>query len=59
MPDIFIPIDTTGISDYFMAIRNSGLLYRYALKFTEDNRETMKKYQGPDVARQVAFRTRI
>lgn len=44
MPDIFIPIDTTGISDYFMAIRNSGLLYRYALKFTEDNRETMKKY---------------
>jgi len=43
-PDIFIPIDTTGISDYFMAVRNSGLLYRYALKYTEDNRETMKKY---------------
>jgi carboxyl-terminal processing protease len=45
MPDIFIPMDTTGISDYFMAIRNSGLLYRYALKYTEDNRETLKKYK--------------
>jgi len=45
MPDIFIPMDTTGISDYFMAIRNSGLLYRYAMKFTEDNRETLKKYK--------------
>ena len=45
MPDIFIPMDTTGVSDYFMAIRNSGLLYRYALKYTEDNRETLKKYK--------------
>jgi len=44
MPDIFIPIDTAGISDYFLAIRNSGLLYRYALKYTEDNRETLKKF---------------
>jgi carboxyl-terminal processing protease len=45
MPDIFIPIDTTGISDYFLAIRNSGLIYRFALKFTEDNRDAMKKYK--------------
>jgi len=44
MPDVFIPLDTTGISDYFLAIRNSGLLYRYSLKFTEDNRETLRKY---------------
>jgi carboxyl-terminal processing protease len=43
MPDIFIPIDTVGLTDYFLAIRNSGLLYRYAMKFTEDNRETMSK----------------
>jgi carboxyl-terminal processing protease len=45
MPDIFIPIDTTGISDYFISVRNSGLLYRYALKYTEDNREAMKKFR--------------
>ncbi|HNT92538.1 MAG: PDZ domain-containing protein [Bacteroidales bacterium] len=44
MPDIFIPIDTMGITDYFLAIRNSGLIYRYALKFTEDNRETLGKF---------------
>lgn len=43
MPDIFIPIDTAGISDYFLAIRNTGLIYRYALKFTEDNRGTLTK----------------
>jgi len=44
MPDIFIPIDTTGVSNYFLAIRNSGLIYRYALKFTEDKRDVMNKY---------------
>ena len=44
MPDIFIPIDTTGVSDYFLQIRNTGLLYRFALKYTEDNRETMRKF---------------
>ena len=44
MPDIFVPLDTTGVTDYFLAIRNSGLLYRYALKFTEDNRETLRKF---------------
>lgn len=43
MPDIFVPLDTTGVTDYFIAIRNTGLLYRYALKYTEDNRETLRK----------------
>jgi carboxyl-terminal processing protease len=45
MPDIFIPIDTVGMTDYFLAIRNSGLLYRYALKYTEDNRETLRRFR--------------
>jgi len=45
MPDIFIPLDTAGITDYFLSIRNSGLLYRYALQYTENNREVMKKFK--------------
>jgi carboxyl-terminal processing protease len=44
MPDIFIPMDTTGVSDYYIAVWNSGLIYRFVMKFTEDNREKMKKY---------------
>ncbi len=42
MPDIFIPVDTTGRSPYFIASR--PLIYRFALKYTEDNREKMKQY---------------
>jgi carboxyl-terminal processing protease len=42
MPDIFVPVDTTGRSPYFLAVR--PLIYRFALKYTEDNREILKKY---------------
>lgn len=45
MPDVFVPLDTTGISRYFIQIRNTGLLYRYAIKYTEDNREKLMKYK--------------
>jgi carboxyl-terminal processing protease len=42
MPDVFIPVDTTGRSSYFLAVR--PLIYRFALKYTETNRETLQKY---------------
>ena len=42
MPDKFVPVDTSGVSPYFLKVRS--LIYRYALKYTETNRETLKKY---------------
>lgn len=48
MPDIFIPMDTTGLTDFFNEVRNRGLIYRFALKYTEDNREKMKKYSSAE-----------
>jgi carboxyl-terminal processing protease len=45
MPDIFVPADTTGFTPYFMKVRNTSLIYRFALKFTENNREILKKFQ--------------
>lgn len=44
MPDKFVPMDTSGISDYFMIVRNT-LIYSFALKYTEDNREAMKGFK--------------
>jgi carboxyl-terminal processing protease len=45
MPDIFIPIDTSGVSDYFLRVRNTGTIYRYSLRYTEDNRERLKEFK--------------
>jgi len=42
MPDIFIPVDTTGRSSYFLAVR--PLIYRFALNYTETKRQTLQKY---------------
>ena len=47
MPDKFVPIDTSGVSAYFMAVRNT-LIYRFALKYTENNRETLNKLRELD-----------
>lgn len=43
MPDKFVPADTSEISSYFIRVRNS-LIYRFALKYTENNRETLNKF---------------
>jgi carboxyl-terminal processing protease len=45
MPDKFVPVDTSGVSPYFVKTRS--YIYRFALKYTEDNREVLKKFTGP------------
>lgn len=46
MPDEFIPFDTTGVSHYFLRVR-VALIYRFALKYTENNREILSKFTEP------------
>lgn len=38
MPDIFIPIDTLGMTKYYNDVWNSNVLYRYTLDFTDRHR---------------------
>jgi carboxyl-terminal processing protease len=46
MPDIFVPLDTNGISDYFKLVVQGGHVNRYALTYTNENRELLKnKYK--------------
>jgi carboxyl-terminal processing protease len=42
MPDNFVPVDTSGVSPYFVKVRS--LIYRYALKYTESNRPLLNKF---------------
>ncbi len=45
MPDKFVPIDTSGVSAYFIKVRS--FIYRFALSYTENNRELLKKFDDP------------
>lgn len=51
MPDKFVPVDTSGISPYFLKVR--PFIYQFALKYTEKNRETINKFR--DVAELEKF----
>ncbi|MFW5821361.1 MAG: S41 family peptidase [Bacteroidota bacterium] len=42
MPDVFIPLDTSGISTYFSKIRSMGLIYRFAFDYTDQLRPKMQ-----------------
>ena len=44
MPDIFVPRDTTLYSDLYYTMRASQVIYRYALKYADENRKELKKY---------------
>ncbi len=47
MPDIFVPIDTLGVSDYYLDVRNQGLLYRFSLNYSDDNRKVLSTLKTP------------
>jgi carboxyl-terminal processing protease len=44
MPDIFVPMDTSGISPYFNRVRNLGFIYRFAFDYSDKNRDKLHKY---------------
>ena len=44
MPDRFVAADTVGISSYFLRVRNAALIPLFAIKYTENNRKTLKKF---------------
>jgi carboxyl-terminal processing protease len=48
MPDIFVPIDTLGVSDYYLDVRNQGLLYRFSLNYADDNRKVLSTLKTSD-----------
>ncbi|MFL1682438.1 S41 family peptidase [Coprobacter secundus] len=46
MPDIFVPRDTIGITSYFNNVVNTGLIYQFAFKYSDEHRETLEKYKN-------------
>ena len=46
MPDIFIPLDTVGITPYYNKVWNTNTLYRYTLDFTDRHRDELDKVKS-------------
>ncbi|WP_066627581.1 S41 family peptidase [Labilibacter marinus] len=43
MPDLFVPADTSGYSDYYRDLVAYGILNRYILSYVDDNRNKLVK----------------
>ncbi len=43
MPDIFIPWDSTWISDYYTELRRKGVLNQFTVQYVNDHRENILK----------------
>ena len=41
IPDFFVPVDTTGNSEYYYAIYRKGLIQNYAYTYSDQNREVL------------------
>ena len=44
MPDFFVPRDTTDLTDYYYRVRENGLIYRFALEYTDNNRDKVNEF---------------
>lgn len=43
MPDIFVPIDTTGGSDYLREVNGRNILYRFTIDYSDRHRDELSK----------------
>ncbi len=46
VPDIFVPNDTVGITSYYIAVANKGLLQKFAFEYTDINRDRLQKIKS-------------
>jgi len=45
MPDVFVPVDTSGSSEYYNKVRSLGLMYRFAFYYTDLNRAALESFK--------------
>lgn len=43
MPDYFVPMDTTGYSEYYSQITQKALVYHFAFGYSDQHRDQLKK----------------
>ncbi len=43
MPDIFVPVDTMGYSQYYSSLRRNNIIYEFILDYVDSNRSSLQK----------------
>jgi len=48
MPDIFVPLDTTELTSYYLQMENKNIFYQYAFEYSDANRSKLKEFTTGD-----------
>lgn len=48
MPDIFVPVDTTGTGKLYQQVQNKNLVYEFAFRYTDQHRETLENFDDAE-----------
>jgi carboxyl-terminal processing protease len=48
MPDIFVPLDTTGYTRYYAEVARKGVLYNFAFQYVDKNRNALNAYTNAE-----------
>jgi len=46
MPDIFVPLDTTGYSEFLAKLTQRGIIYQFAYSYADRNREVLNRFSS-------------
>ena len=46
MPDIFIPADTVGLTNYFVEVSGRNILYRYTIDYADRHRKELESVKS-------------
>lgn len=41
MPDLFVPVDTTDVTRYFLEVSGRNILFRYTLEYADRHRDAL------------------
>ena len=48
MPDIFVPLDTTELTSYYLHMESKGIFYQFAFEYSDENRSKLKTFTNPE-----------
>lgn len=48
IPDVYVANDTIGITDYYIAVFNAGMLQKFSFSYTDANRKTLGACENVD-----------
>ena len=43
MPDIFVPLDTLNVTNYYSEVNGRNILYRYTIDYADNHRKALEK----------------